>query len=191
MAADALRAGVMKVVSRVATGTRSGGMGTHKRKSGVRMAKTAAPAGLVDRMALTAVCGEARSPVIWRLGSFIICRMTTVAIGPDPDILVLLLIWMTCLAVGGQMCADKREGRSRMALGHVRNQPGFRSVTADAIRTQLAAVQIVVAAGALVFGPFEFEVRMTRAALHERMLPVEPETCGAMIELHWLDQFIP
>lgn len=166
-------------------------MGAHKKKSRACVIKAPAPPCVVDRMALTAVRAETRRPVIWGLASIIVPRMTAVTIRPHPDILVLLPIRMTCLAVGRQMCADEGEGRPRMALGHVWHQPGLRSMAAYTICTQFAAVQIVVAAGTLVFGPFEFEGWMARAALHERMLPDQPEAGGAMVKLHRLGHFIP
>ena len=64
-------------------------------------------------------------------------------------------------------------------------------MAADAIRAQLPAVQIVVAAAALLVGPFECEGRMTRTALHELMLPAQLEAGRGMVELHRPGQLIP
>lgn len=166
-------------------------MGADERESGARVVKIAAPPGCIHRMALTAVRIEARRPVIGRLASFIVCHMAAVTFRAHPDILVLLLIRMASLAVGRQMLANEGEGRARMALGHIRNNPGLRRMAADAIRAQLPAVQIVVAAAALLVGPFECEGRMTRTALHELMLPAQLEAGRGMVELHRPGQLIP
>jgi hypothetical protein len=151
----------------------------------------AAPPGGIHRMALTAVRAEARRAVIGRLASFIVSRMAAVTFRAHADELVLLLIRMASLAVGRQMLADEGEGRARMALGHVRNYPGLGRMAANAIRAQLAPVQIVMAAAALRVRPFKCEGHMTRTALHQRVLPVQREACGGVVELHRPGQFIP
>lgn len=160
MAADALGSRIVEVVPDMAPGTRCGRMGADKRESGPRVIKTAAPAGGIHRMALAAVGAETRRPVIGCLARLVRCRMTTITIRAHPDILVLLLIWMTCPAVGRQVLADQWKGCARVALGHVRDHPRLGSVAAIAIRTQFAPVQIVVASDALVVGPLELEGRV-------------------------------
>jgi hypothetical protein len=111
-------------------------------------------------MALAAVGAESRRTVIGGLRRLVCCSMTAVAIRPNPDILMLLLVRVTGLTVGRQMFADQGEGCPRVALGHIRNQPRLWSVASIASCTQLPPVQIVVASNALVVRPFEVERRM-------------------------------
>jgi len=157
MAVDALGSRIVEVVPDVTPGTRCGRMGAHKRESGPRMIKSAAPAGGIDGMALAAVGAESCRPVVRRLAAVIVCRVATVAIRAHPDILVLLLIWMARTAVGRQVLADQWKGCARVALGHVRDHPRLGSMAAIAIRAQFPPVQIVVASDALVVGHLELE----------------------------------
>lgn len=166
-------------------------MRSNKGEPRVRVVKSAAPAHVVHLMALAAIRTESRRPVVGRPAPLVFGRMATVTIRPHADVLMLLAVRMAGLAVSSQVGTDQRKRRPRMALSHVRYQPCLRTVAPNTTRPQLAAMYVVVASGALIFGPFEPESRMARATFHERVLSDQFEPGRGMIELHGPGQLIP